>query len=623
MSLNYTPRVHISKLDGNLRPEAASPAPTVLVIGQASKGVANTLYTVPTTNVAKAEFGSDGNLLRGMYEAFSGGATQVALYRIGGKSAIVEHIGDQTGSSGITVETVAKKDDVEDDYALYYDADADHLVVKRNSDDLTVFDNDAGIDLGEVYVSGTRATATEEDIGSASSFVNLADVSATGTAVTEGSSGTSLSKMELWEELYVAYKDMLQFNFDVLVPMDVFLDDLNVVDQRTRFGAVTPVVPGGQTYPTAGAYSGGSDVDALGRVHVEKYLGKYYFWWWFNDGSGAFSAADIYPSVGSADASTGIDGTTLVKADFHEVNFAYQLARALHEYSTDIVDATGVIGVNPPSTNKIEDKALWLGEEPSLTYDSLTGEYSIANSDDNGSGVLGNKFMAGMDTFRSGEPGGGFIFTDTEFLDGEEQKDSNNIPIDLGKYISVVADSPFMSNATDTAGYQKSAAALYAGRYIGLEPNVAPTGQIISGALLVNIFSLQDIDSVVGKGYVIFRRTANGVEIVDAPTGARSDSDWRRLSTVRIIKSIVDGARALLRPYIGKGSSTARIASMQTDIDNLMLQSKKAQYINSYSPIQVIQTAAMRVAGEVEIPLTVSPAFEIRDIHLPISLSVG
>ena len=473
-------------------------------------------------------------------------------------------------------------------------------------------------------MSGYKAAGGGPDIGSASSFQNLSAITATGTTYTAGTDGLSLSRMEMYEELYVAYKDLLQADFDVMVPMDVYLDDHNVVASGHYLGAQRFIVPGGQSYPTAGAFEPGTDMDSLGKVYVEEYEGEYYFWWW--DANGAFSAATIYPTDPTGNgrnmSTITIDGTTLTSANFHEVNFGYQMARFLYDYSSDIVDATGVIGVLPPASNSLRDRARWLGKAPTWTLNTSTGEYTIANSSGNGSGLLGNKFMVGRSDHRAGAFGGGLILTDSEFMDGTEETDSNDIAIDLGKYISVTADTAWLRNNWYPAGYLSTIAASYAGFYVGMSPSSAPTNKRVNtGIGLVYGFAVGALDDLVGAGYVVLRQKPQGLVIADAPTATLPNSDWRRLSTVRIVKDVIDGVRAVGERYLGEGLNDSSKASLYAGVEKVLLGAKQAGYLRDYKPFQIIQTPSMAVAGEAEIKLVLIPAFELRVITVPISLA--
>jgi len=620
--------VIVTKQDGNLAPEAPTPGPRILIVGTAAQGIGSTAYYMPSTSQAKSEFGSEGTLLRGMWESRSGGADDAVLYRIGAKPATVTGIGNSGGGAGgYIVTTVEEDEDAGGNYALYYDDTTDRLVVKRNSDDLIVFDNDTTVPIEryEVTVSGYRASGGGPDIGSPSSFVNLEDIDPStyaGTSFTAGEDGLSLSRMEMYEALYVAYENLKQFDFDVVIPMDVYLDDYNIINQGHYLGAITPEAQAANTYPTAGLYQPGIDVDALGRLFVEEYEGIYYFWWWF--GTGSFSAADIYPTdaPGSASDTLKIDGTALTADDFHEVNFAYQMGRFLYEYSTNIVDATGVIGVLPPVSNSLTDKARWVGRAPTWTLNTTDGTYYIASGSDDGTGLLGNKFMVGRYAHRSGLQGGGFIATDGQFMDsGDETLDDNDIPIDLGKYFSVTTDYPLLRSNFSNTVYPATFAAMYGGFYINRSPASAPTNKKVATATLLFRFGLQKLDDLAGAGYVCLRQKTTGLVVADAPTATMPLSDWNRLSTVRIVKSVVDGVRGAADPYLGEGMSDAGRASMQNAIEKVLLAAKKAHYLQNYRPFEIIQTPQMEVQGRATVNLTLTPAFELRQVTISVALS--
>jgi hypothetical protein len=562
-----------------------------------------------------------------MYEAKKQGAREIVLYRIGATAAVLTGVGgDESAGTGYTITTVMQDDEAGATYSIWYDDSADRLVVTNVDTELVVYDNDptVPVDRFEVIVSGYRDNPTGGgDIGTASVPTVMEDVVVAGTAYTAGTDGTALSRMRMYEKLYEAYKLLLEYDFDVLVPMDVYSDDYNTVDQCANNQA--PESDNGpNSYPTAGEFSPGVSVDALGTCYVEEYLGTYYFWWRFAT-SGA--TADIFPDgVGSASATTKIDGTALVAADFHEVNFAYQLGRFLFEYSTNNVDATGVIGVRPFASYSLSDIALWIGAEPDYSINATTGKYYVAAPADNGSGLLGFKFMAGKYGYRDGVYGGGFIANDTEWIDGDEELlDDNEYPIDLGKFISVVVDWPLMNNdfslATGSGGYIASFAPSYGGFYSVLPPNSAPTNKKVTGATLYYKVGIRRMDSLAGRGYVVLREKPQGIVIADAPTASLPASDYKRLSTVRIVKDVIDAVREALDPFIGEGTSDATRAAMHTAVDQVLSAAKKAGYLNAYRDFEIIQTPDMAVQGKAEVNLVLVPAFELRQITVTVSLA--
>jgi hypothetical protein len=626
------PGVYANRPDGNLVAQTVAAAPRVLVIGTAGRGPGGIIERKLVRSIpsARSTYGTEGTLLRGMYEAKAQGGDEFLLYRMGCRRAFVYHIGDSTGAAGYTVETYMCDADAGDTYAVWYDDSADRIVVTNVNTEETIYDNDSTnpIDLNEVIVSGYRASAGGPDIGTASSPVllkNIINANYTGTSYTAGRDGTSLSRMEHYEELYKAYKICVEEEFSVVVPMDVYLDDFNVVNQGHPLGAVAPKIPSGSTYPTAGAYApdagANSDVDSLGKLYVQEYLGEYYFWWDI-DGDGA---AEVFPSgVGSASATKNIDGTTFEAGDFHEVNFAYQLGRFLYECSVNFNDSTGVIGMLPPDSNSASDKAVWLGEEPTLTLNTITGQYYIAGAGSNGSGLLGNKFMAGQAGYRSGVPGGGFILTDSEFLDGgTEILDANDVPVDLGKFFSVVSDYALLSNGYGSTNYVASFAASYGGMYVNMPLTQAPTNQPVSNAYIYFRIRAEKLDLLAGKRYTSLRLKPRGTVIADAPSAALQTSDYTRLSTTRTVQELVNSIRDEIDPFLGKLMSDAQRRAAETAVDNVLVAAKRAGIIVSYFPFELYQTAAMRVAGEAILNLTIVPAFELRRVELNISLAAS
>ena len=614
--------IYANKTDGNLVAEATASAPRQLIIGTAGKGPGGCVERRLFRSISRAKsiYGSEGTLLRGMYEGKAQKGKEFLFYRIGCRKAKVEHIGDTTGAVGYTVETYMCDADAGTTYCIWYDDTEDRLVVTNLTTERTVYDNDPDvpIDLGEVVVSGYRRNpAGGPDIGSASGCITMEDVKApayTGCTYTAGTDGLSLSRMEMWEEMYKAYKILVEEEFSVATPMDIYLDDYNIVDQGHKLGSVPPIIPAGSTYPTAGAYKSILDIDSLGKVYVEEYQGEYHFWWDID----ADGTAEIFPSTGSADATHGIDGTVLELTDFHEVNFGYQLGRFLYDCSVNYNDCTGVIGVQSPESNLAKDKALWVGTAPLLTLNSITGEYTVTT---NGTGLLGNKFMAGMVGYRSALPGGGFILTDCEFLDsGSEVLDENDVPIDLGKFFNVMTDWTLLSNSYQSSNYVTSFATSYGGFYVEMPLTQGTTNQTVSSAYMYFRIKATELDKLVAAGYTTLRLKPKGLVVAKGLTAALATSDYTFLSTTRIVQEVVNAIREEVDPFLGKLMTDAQSKAAHVAAEGVLLKAKKGM-IRGYKPFEFFQTAAMRIAGEAIIDLTIYPAFELCSVTVNISLA--
>jgi hypothetical protein len=625
MSYENLPGIFPTLIDGNLQIATANQNPIVLVLGTAASGDSETLYRVSSvTQAARAFSKTDGTLVRGLYEVLAGGAENIRLYRIGATPATLTNVG-----GGISIETVAKDASAGTDYEIFWDASAGRLYVWRVSDGLLVYDNNpvypsAAIDEQVVSVSGT-ATDTVTDIGSLSVPLTLEAANGEGggggAVYTAGNDGILLSRMELFEKLFVAYKLLESEDIDIVVPMNVYLDDSNTSDMTTSevsaLNGATASWYSSPVYPEPGTFH-----DVLGKVFAQEYQGEWYFWWDMDrDG-----VAEIYPSVGSATASTDVFGVALALDDFHEANFGYQLAQFCYQQSENNAEMIGVIGTKPPVSWSLKDVSNWVGREP-VTSEDASGNLVVTT---NGTGLLGNKWVAGRIS-GSGLPAhtidyidglayGGFIATDSGWPDGTQLKDDNEHLVDLGKYISVVAAQTIMSNATNANAYVASGAAVYAGFVSSLPANSAPTNKLVPGVRLPFRISVAKLDTLAGKGYILFQAKTKGIVVSDAPTASRPDSDYRRLTTIRIVKATIDAVRSAGEPFLGEPITGARLAALETAINQVLVKLQKSSFLQRFQS-SVTSTPAQQVQGQATVELILVPAFELRQISVSVSLA--
>lgn len=608
---DYLPGVIHEKQDGGLNIFEASSAPIVLVLGTAGDGPSETLTVVERSQVAATTFGSTGTLIRGMYEVKTADAENVVLFRVGATSAVIAGIGISGTTGGISITTVDKDDDMADSYSFYWDDTAKRLVVKNVAADEVVYDRTfttsiPTTDLNEVMVDGTYG-AGGVNIGSASAFLTFQEAADSTSpdydvGLTDGTDGTSPSRMKLYENLFEAFKLLENHDFDLVVPMDVYLDDDNVADGDTY--AASP----GTTYPTAG-----SSDDILLYFYAEEYNGQWYFWWRQTKTSGN---PDIYPTGYATTTPGGVDLTGTL---FHEVNFGYQLADFCYNVSKESNECHGFINVKPPTSTSLRDVSVWLGTAP--TYTDVSGTLTITGSGYNGTGLMGNKFMAGKYGFRAGVAYGGFIATDDGYLDGTEETDRSGNDIDIGQYISVCGQWLRLYNAFDTTGvgYITGFATTYSGMVSRLDAKSAPTNKVVSGVTLPFRISNSKLDTLVNQRYIFCRNLPKGTVVADAPTAARPDSDYRRLTTVRICKLVIDAMRAAADPFIGEATGAPQRAALETACLAALNKLQKAGYLTRYE-FRITQTAAERVNGWATVELVLVPAFELRRITLLISL---
>lgn len=623
MAFENLPGIFPTLIDGNLSVAAVNTNPVVLVLGTASRGVSENLYTVNSVTTAAKLFGrTDGTLVRGLYEVSSGGAENIRLFRIGAKPAVLASVG-----TGLTITTVDKDAGAGTDVKIFFDDTAGRLRVWRVSDDLLVYDNNpaypsAAIDLQVVSVTGTWTTGAG-NIGLLAAPITLAAAhSVSGAVYTAGSDGILLSRMELFENLYTAYKLLENEDIDIVVPMNAFIDDLNTQDMTTAevstFNSGAPWAADANTYPEPG-----SKYDGLGKVFVQEYEGQYYFWWDLDrDG-----VAEIWPAgIGFATKELDANAVALTLDDFHEANFAYQLADFCYSQSENNAEMIGVIGTLPPNSWSLKDISNWIGKAPVSAED--TNGNQIITTD--GTGLLGVKWVAGR-LGASGKPGhtinnlagllyGGFPATDNHWLEGEHLLDQNDRMVDLGKYISIVPSVPILSNPTSTTAYAASGAGVYAGFISSLPPNSAPTNKVQPGIRLPFRVAVSKLDELAGFGYVMFQDKPKGIVVADAPTASRPDSDYRRLTTIRIVKATIDGVRSAAEPFLGESITGTSLAALETSIQQVLAKLQKNGYITRYN-MALSSTPSERVQGKATVELILVPAFELRQISVTIALA--
>jgi len=606
-------------LDEKLTIATPDGAPRVLVLGTASDGLSEELYRVRRPNDAVNEFGRTGSLIRGMFEAKSQGAKAVYLMRIGGTRASLTGVGCIAGGAGTgyTITPNWRDDDAGTRYSVFFDYSEDLLMIYDNDDEEWVYSNDSTdpIDLGVVSVTGgICASVAAPDIGTVSGPLTMVAAAAlhANYIYTAGTDGTSPSRNELWEALYNAY-ELLDFQqFDVVIPMDAYLDDANVADQTSP--TWTKAVS--NSYPNAGSIVTG-EADALGRVHVQKYQGTNYFWWDMDDDD----VAEIFPSVGASTANTDAKGDTI--NSYIEVNFAYDLANFCYNATENFQACHGIIGTNPPNSLGLADVATWVGELPEYAVNPVTGVGTIASASDNGTGLLGNKFMAGAAAFRGGEQYGGFIASTSGYVDNsDELSDENDALIDIGKYLSVVAAWVVHNNGYDRTGrgYIGSFAASYGGLITTLGSASAPTNKIVSSVRLPYVINASTLDDLATNRYIVLVGKPKGVVVADAPTAARPASDYNRLTTVRIVSETVQRIRNAADAFLGEPINSPQIAALETALESVLNSMKQEGKIqDSRFTLRISPQDA--VLGTARVDLLLVPAFELRRIFVSTSLA--
>ena len=221
--------------------------------------------------------------------------------------------------------------------------------------------------------------------------------------------------------------------------------------------------------------------------------------------------------------------------------------------------------------------------------------------------------------------------------DGANAVDSRNGKVDAGQYISVFS-TPLRGTGTQTSARALAVgaslsntsrnidgAASYAGLITSLAPQSATTNKQVGGIVQLKLLSAKQANDLTGMRHVTMYSRSNGFTVASGVTGAHNvskyvRSDYVRLSTVRIVHATVDLIRSVANKYIGEPNNAPQMNAMDAEIDQVLLNMKGSGALQSYS-FSISSTPDQRVLGELDINLTLVPAFEITQINLVVSLS--
>lgn len=635
MPYEYTniPSAPVTFKEGNLDSIVNSSQPKILVLGTSVSGLTDTNWHVGSPSAAVKEFGSEGSLIKGMYEVLSQGANNVFLRRLPtGTPAVLSHLGDLDGTvAGLTITTVQEDAEAGDRYSIWLDVSEPRLAIYDNEKDEWIYDTAEILaeDLGEISVSGSLvANCVSVDIGTQDAPVALSEVVALVLAedasseivFVAGTDGEKPSFMQLYEALHEVYKELEMSSMDFVVPLEATLDAPNLVDlseddvDDRGLASVTD-------YPTKG-----SDQDVLGKVFIQTYQGTDYFWWDV-DGDGV---AEIFPAVGSAGASANIDGDAISSEDFHEVNFAYQAAIACYKATSTFKDMIAFVGVEKPEAFNLAAQAVWIGELPTYT-EQADGSLTVDASGDNGTGLLGNKFLAGRSDFRSGKKGGGFIFTDNGFVDGTEQTDSEGNDIDIGKHlfisplwvtISTAYINP--SKASKTASpYVTSLAALVASKYATLADNIEANGYngLLSSVKLNPMkIPMSKLNELLSVRFICARNENElGVILAGSKSAATPNSDWTKISSIRVANRFVKAIRSMYLAEAGTAMNTIKNKALKNNIESYLAGQASIQMC-SKPTVSLTATPSEMQLGILNCDISFIPPNSLERLNVSVAL---
>jgi hypothetical protein len=224
-------------------------------------------------------------------------------------------------------------------------------------------------------------------------------------------------------------------------------------------------------------------------------------------------------------------------------------------------------------------------------------------------GVIGLKGIIGLESPTPTEVSTGLGFSNLISRD--------NASIIGGHLISVVASECHVLGAPASWGYQNGASS-YAAAVSRLDSWSATTGKPIHNIdrLRYNPTRTQ-LESLVNKGVapstIGFDRSAKWV---DGITFGTEDSDYGRLTTVRIVFDAVKLVRRVSDDYIGETMSIDRQQAFSTQISSALQSMQRLGALNN-SDFRILYAPSQNKAS---IDLALLPAFELREVVISVSV---
>ena len=652
MTERIYPGTSIEVLDGNLSNNIAIPEDTVLIVDRAYTGPVGRLYYVSAAKDAATVFGSDSPLIKSMQRAFTGGAKNVALYRVGGKVASIENI----FGLGTSLETTEASSVASTGLSVYIGPEPinpslNSVIIYRNS--RIIYSNVLGgeVDQGLVYVDGFNKLANEPQVGSFNDPVPLAlvvqnlgtrvvitdsdvktitipagdvalvsdhgltvkvngrAVRATDVTFDKVAGTVSFVTAETTFTVEVSYvkkytpteladleitfgdgEDLVEASWkDYYEAFDQALDDIQRVSLRT--------VAIGDVFNVPNLANGDTDADRLEYLNVEvDESGEKVFEWSTNRylyRKGATTTTDI------SEADLTSNGQPIVVKQFHEVDFTHRVGMWGFERTEDGIYPNIMVGVLGPRAYNAKYVNLWVGKEPTYNFD---GKIIV-----NGTGLLGHRYMVGTINRT-----GGYFATDNGFPDGTPVTDSNGFIVDLGKYLSIVA-----SQVTNSAGsLVVSSAASYAGLAATVTPGDSTTNQVVPGVTLLTDLKRARLKQLQAAGYVVLENRSKGVTVVSGDLASRLTSDYRYLSTSIVMNYIAADIAEVCDPFIGKGIDGTSKVALHTALHTRFQQRQRQGFFIDYL-MQLRQVAP----NVIDVAYTITAKDELRQVSNSIKLS--
>lgn len=202
------------------------------------------------------------------------------------------------------------------------------------------------------------------------------------------------------------------------------------------------------------------------------------------------------------------------------------------------------------------------------------------------------------------------------------------IDTEISPFLQVVGSEVGVNLPNTNALHYVNGATHYAATIASLRKEGAPTNKQVLGVKAIRFdYSLRQLSRLTSKKIVTFRlKDATQLVVTDGITTAPSimvggklrDSDYTRLSTLRITQLAIEVVREAVEPFVGSSNEMPQYNALNTAIKSALEKIREVGAIQGYN-FRIVNAAGR--LDEATILLEVVPAFELRRINIQVSLA--
>lgn len=199
---------------------------------------------------------------------------------------------------------------------------------------------------------------------------------------------------------------------------------------------------------------------------------------------------------------------------------------------------------------------------------------------------------------------------------------------EISPYLQVVGSEVGVIMPVTNAVHYLNGATHYAALLSTLKKESAPTNKQVKGVKAIRFdYSLRQLSRLTGKKIVTFRlKDSTQLVVTDGITTAPSitiggrvrESDFTRLSTLRITQLAITVVREAVEPFIGEANEMPQYNALNTAIKSALEKIREAGAIQGYK--FNIANLSSRL-DEATVVLEIIPAFELRRVEVQVNLA--